>query len=299
MGCAKCTPSGTATVFEEARKIVGALLQHITYTEYLPEIIGANAMNTYGLNEGNYVYNSSQDPSLANVFSAAAFRFGHSSIPDNLLINGQARPIQNLFKRPASVLNNMQSVVEGLLTEPAQDVDIWYSGGMTDLMFLEDGKSFDIVSLNVQRARDHKIPGYNTWRRFCGLTTMDFNSMGPDGRFFDQVYDSPEDIDLYSGALNERPVQAGADVGPLYACLIGKQFNAVKYGDRFFYENSGPSGFTAAQLTEIKKMSLSGVLCDAFDDALTIQPQALRFNTANGNAAVSCNQIPRMDLSVW
>ncbi|KAK7493173.1 hypothetical protein BaRGS_00015510, partial [Batillaria attramentaria] len=60
---------------------------------------------------------------------------------------------------------------------------------------------------------------------------------------------SVDDIDLYSGGLNEAPVSGGA-VGETYACLL-------------------------AQLAEIKKMTLSRVLCNAFNNQLgNVQPNA-------------------------
>ncbi len=45
-----------------------------------------------------------------------------------------------------------------------------------------------------------------------------------------QVYESVEDIDLFTGGLAEKPV-AGGIVGPTFACLIGQQFLNLKIGE--------------------------------------------------------------------
>lgn len=69
-------------IFEQARKIVVAGLQHVTYNEFLPRLLGWNAVNLYGLkllSQGYYKdYNPSCNPSIFTEFAAAAFRIGHS-----------------------------------------------------------------------------------------------------------------------------------------------------------------------------------------------------------------------------
>lgn len=69
-------------LFEESRKIVIANFQHIVYSEFLPRILGWNAMSLYGLKllpQGHYSeYNPNCNPSSFTEFAAAAFRIGHS-----------------------------------------------------------------------------------------------------------------------------------------------------------------------------------------------------------------------------
>jgi peroxidase len=64
------------------------MLQHITYNEWLPVILGQNVLKIFELTlspVGHYEgYNASVNPSVANAFAAAAFRFGHSLIKGSL-----------------------------------------------------------------------------------------------------------------------------------------------------------------------------------------------------------------------
>ena len=54
----------------------------------------------------------------------------------------------------------------------------------------------------------------------------------------------------------ELPLVPGGLLGPTYNCIIGENFNRIKYGDRFFYELGGqPGSFSLAQLTEIRRAS--------------------------------------------
>lgn len=72
--------------FQQARRIVIAELQHITYTKYLPLIIGAGLAKKVNNNRninGNLFFGpvtEADDPSIYTEFNTAAFRFGHSQI---------------------------------------------------------------------------------------------------------------------------------------------------------------------------------------------------------------------------
>lgn len=64
-------------------------------------------------------------------------------------------------------------------------------------------------------------------------------------------YSSPDDIDLFSGIMSE-PREPGQLVGGTLACILGNQFHALKYGDRFYFETDRmPEGFTHGRLTPL------------------------------------------------
>jgi len=115
-----------------------------------------------------------------------------------------------------------------------------------------------------------------------------------------QLYNNVDDIDLFVGLFSERPAN-GAMVGPTTLCIIGDQFARLKKGDRYFYDLGRQSGsFSASQLQEIRKASMSRILCD---NSGVSQLQPLVFQVpSNFNPVVSCNSlntIPRPDLRSW
>lgn len=74
------------TIFQESRRVLAAEVQHIVFNEWLPVVLGRKIMNKYGLDlveEGYYDgYDSKVNSGIRLAFQAAAFRFGHSILPD-------------------------------------------------------------------------------------------------------------------------------------------------------------------------------------------------------------------------
>lgn len=71
-------------LYQEARRILAAQMQHITYNEWLPIIIGRVKMQQLGLlslqQGSSQDYDANLNPSILNEFAGAAFRFGHTLI---------------------------------------------------------------------------------------------------------------------------------------------------------------------------------------------------------------------------
>ena len=75
-------------LYQMARTIVAAEIQAITYREFLPVVLGDGAIPAY---RG---YNASVNPGITNVFSTAAYRFGHTLLsPELLRLDANGQPI--------------------------------------------------------------------------------------------------------------------------------------------------------------------------------------------------------------
>lgn len=80
-----------------------------------------------------------------------------------------------------------------------------------------------------------------------------------------------DDIDLFPAALSE-PSLPGGIVGPTFGCILGIQFQDLRKCDRFWYETPDENiGFSSDQLREIKKVTLSTILCKNFDSPAPLQ----------------------------
>ncbi|XP_025074585.1 uncharacterized protein LOC105429244 [Pogonomyrmex barbatus] len=309
-------------VFQETRRIVGAVVQHITYREFLPIILGRQVMKIFDLEvlKKDYYegYDPSVNPTVANSFSTAAYRFGHSLVqPSFVRFDSDHRPIfnnvsiHNEFSNPTNLetAGSVDRLLLGLVNQPCQKRDEFMNEEMTNHLFQTPGFAFgmDLASLNIQRGRDHGLPPYVRWREPCSLSPIrtfeDLNRvMSSDAaRKFKSLYSSVEDIDLFSAGLAENSVLGGL-VGPTFACIIGQQFSNLRRGDRFWYENpNSESSFTIGQLQQIKQVSLAQVLCRAMDGIKTIQPFVFLAADILKNQRLPCDHpdIGHLNLEFW
>ncbi|CAG0898178.1 unnamed protein product [Cyprideis torosa] len=281
---ARLNPHWTDNViFQEARRIVGAKMQHITYNEFLPVLLGREVMFRYGMNTllSGYAnrYDSTVNPSISNAFSAAAFRLGHSLISSHIRMfypNYQLMDEKNLtqvFNKPFPSLmdiNVFNGLVRGLVATNTKKFDNEFDREICDFLFKGEDQPFglDLLALNIQRSRDHGLPPYNQYRKLCGLReaqrfedlidVMDYASI----ERLRQSYPSVHDIDLFIGGVNERNLP-GAMLGPTFLCIVADQFARLQRGDRFFYdEGNQPTSFTP-ELFNIRSGFLSNLPFDS------------------------------------
>lgn len=306
-------------IYQEARRFVIAEIQHITYNEFLPILLGPIVMRDFNLEisrsrDGySFDYDPNTDPSIINEFSGAAYRL-HSLVKgafnfqteDGRLI--QRFRLREIFNNPASLYRegNYDGCIHSMVNDPSQSVDNHFTEELTNHLFQDTNSSFgmDLVTVNIQRGRDHGIPGYNFFRQACGLSKiksfkqLDDVMMEGAGQIFSGLYSHVDDIDLFIAGSYEKKLR-DAMVGPVFACIIGEQFRRLKVGDRYWYENGDQAGsFTPAQLGEIKRVSMARIICDNSDSIDRIQPLAF-LRPSDWNPKVPCEELPWVDLRFW
>ena len=289
-------------LFETTRKIVGAIFQHIVYTEYVPQLATLSPYRGYRVSE---------DASIANVFATAAFRYGHSLIQNSFAqldknFNKVAPdvPLQNLFFNSAIIRKKgIEETAYGMVGNHSQDVNTNFAYGIARKLFIPPGspRMADLAAMNIQRGRDHGIPTYGYWRRACGFRrlrrwsdlrrVMFASAIGP----LKTLYKHPTHIDMFVAGVAEIPL-TGYEVGPTFHCIIRDQFERLRDGDRFFYRNRGV--FTQDQLRQIQRMSMAKVLCETLKGAVSMQRAVLKAFKPGTRRPV-CNSLPGINLSYW
>jgi len=305
------------TIFQEARRIAIAEMQHLVYAEYLPAILGDKISRLYGLLplQSGYFdkYDYSLYPQIANEFTAAAMRYCHSLVPLDLR-KGDAN--YNLFHtRPTSYYLFNSSLafyypdapIRGSLAEwayyPSPQVNPDLNNYLFNFIF-PDSKRFSLPVLNIQRGRDHGIPSYNFYRELCGLNfAYSFDELSNIPPYviarLKSVYQHPNDIDLWTGLVSEYPVEGGT-FGATAACIVAKQFRDLKFGDRFYYEGGHDkyTRFTLDQLSQLRKATVARLLCDNLEINF-IQQFPLLVANREWNKLIDCSAVPRLDLTPW
>lgn len=177
-------------LFQEARKILGAQMQHITYNEFLSVIIGKDASEKFGiLSEYNREkmddYDENLDPSIANEFAAAAFRFAHTLLPGLMKVTKELSDteesiaLHNMLFNPFSLYNphGLDRAINLAVNNSIEKSDPYFTTELTEKLFAHDASpvlcGLDLVSLNIQRGRDHGLPSYPVFRNHCHLPPVD------------------------------------------------------------------------------------------------------------------------------
>lgn len=251
-------------IYQRARKIVGGIIQAIVYEEWLP---------TLGVHLGDYTsYDPVLNPGIMNVFSVAAYRYGHTVINSQIIRmdnNGQVVPQGNMLLRDAFF--NPVVIVQtggidpffiGMGTQIEQDFDCKMIDDLRNFLFGAPGAGgLDLAAMNIQRGRERGLPDFNTVRQTFGLAKYNNFNQVSDNVWFNQVfeltYNDIDDIDPWVGILAESHMP-NALFGETAMAIITRQFKALRDGDRYYYEND--PAFSLDEIEAIKNTTLKDII---------------------------------------
>nr|MDJ0972975.1 peroxidase family protein [Planctomycetota bacterium] len=126
-------------IYQAARRYVGALMQSITFNEFLPVLLGPTAIAPYG------GYQPAVQPDIDNVFSTACYRFGHSLVSSTVhRLDAQLLPIaegplalRDAFFSPNRILDEggIDPILRGFAVTGAQELDTMIVDDLRNFLF--------------------------------------------------------------------------------------------------------------------------------------------------------------------
>ncbi|XP_038639988.1 dual oxidase 2-like [Scyliorhinus canicula] len=301
-------------LFQNARKRVIATFQRIILYEWLPAFIGQN-VSTYG------GYQKQVDPGISPEFQSAAIRIINSLVPPGIYRRTKECQFQNVMNvnredRAFRVCNNFWSrenpnfkgpqdiddVILGMASQIAEREDNIVVSDLRDYMYgpLRFTRS-DLVALDIQSGRDSGLQSYNQARRLFDLrpitnwSNIDTRLHSENPELFNQL------AALYKNDISKLEMlvggflESGGDSERLFPTLIRDQFERLRDGDRFWFENTKNGLFTPSELEDIWNTKYADVLLVTTN----AEPQHIQrdvFYLKDGDPCVQPKQLDDTDL---
>ena len=248
-------------LYEMAKAITTGEMVNITYTEFLPHLLGKDAIDPY------HGYDPTVDARITEEFEGAAYRFGHSIVSDEIsaisnigAFTSEQTLAELFFENPAAfAATGADGLLRHLSGDLANPLDTQLVDGLRNLL-VDPPDGVDLAAINIQRGHDLGLGTLNQTREALKLTPYtSFDQITSDpatAAALEQAYGSVDAIDLWTGGLAEDHV-AGGVIGSTFARIIGDQFTALRDGDQYYFENQG---FDKQTLNEIKGTTLSDLI---------------------------------------
>jgi len=256
-------------IYQEAKLIVEGELQWITYNEFLPILLGPN------FKPDSFAYDPLIKAQIANEFSTEAYRYGHDAISSEVerldpldgseFIDddgiGHLSLVQAFFNPNWIKNDGINEILLGVSQSPAEKIDHLMIDELRNLLFGPPGSpGLDLAALDIQRGRDHGTSDYNTVRLAYDLAeVVSFSDITSDVALqqdLENLYGNVDNIDLWVGGLAEEPAN-GSMLGELFSTILKVQFEMIRDGDRYWYQNRDLS---EEQLNIIENSYLSDII---------------------------------------
>ncbi len=250
-------------LYQAARNKLIAYYQKIIYEEWLPAL-GVELPSYNG-------YKSTVNPQIFNEFSTAAFRMGHTLINSTILRmdnNGKETKEGNISLRDAffnpyviEFAGGIDAYFKGMAAQVQQEFDCKVIDDVRNFLFgIPGAGGLDLAAININRGRERGIADYNTIRASLGLPRLssfdELTVSAEEADLMESVFGDIDNVDAWVGMLAE-PHLDGALFGNLVTTMMERQFQVLREGDRFYFENMD---FSTEEMDEIFAISMRDIL---------------------------------------
>ncbi|KAI8429285.1 hypothetical protein MSG28_007786 [Choristoneura fumiferana] len=190
-------------------------------------------------------------------------------------------PIVNVTLRTGflAIDDNLDYITQGSFRQASGKIDYTVDPDVGERIFGGLQHMSDVATNDLAKGRYFGFPPYVKYRKFCsGKTINSFDDLtdiiaADKLELLKDLYRNVNDIDLMAGIWLEQPVFGGF-APPTFYCVVVEQLLRSIKSDRHWYERPNrPHAFTKEQLQEIRKVSVSRLLCDVGDKVTRIQPR--------------------------
>ncbi|XP_059802599.1 dual oxidase 1-like [Hypanus sabinus] len=301
-------------IFQHTRKWVIATFQNIALYEWLPKHLGQSLPAYTG-------YKTFVDPSISSEFQVAVLKSLVTMVPPGVYMRNRScafRDVYNIYNNMSPALRlcnnfwnrqrrNLQTAADfeelifGMASQIAEREDNIIVEDLRDYMFgpLKFSRS-DLVALTLQLGRDNGLPTYNTMRQVYQLPTIskwseiNSNLSNENEEIFTKLAEEYGNdiskLELWPGGLLERSGE-----NELFSKIVIEQFQRIRDGDRYWFENLQNGLFTVEEVNKIQNTTFFDVLVNALNtNEKEIQKDVFVFKA--GDPCRQPNQLTVNDL---
>uniref|UniRef100_A0A4W6D0Z4 NAD(P)H oxidase (H2O2-forming) n=1 Tax=Lates calcarifer TaxID=8187 RepID=A0A4W6D0Z4_LATCA len=263
-------------LFQNARKTVVATFQSIALYEWLPGFLKDKKLPPYP------GYQKFIDPGISPEFQAAAVRFGITMAPPGVYMRNRTCHFRKITNVDGSSSPAMRLCNSFWKRQTSQDVDDLLMGMASqiaereDNIVVEDLRDYmygplrftrtDLVAITIQRGRDFGLRSYTEVRKALDLPPVKtFEDINPELNNINPqlLHDVAElynrdvsKLELFPGGL----LESLDGPGPVFSAIILDQFERIRNGDRFWFENKQNGLFTDEEIQTIRNMTFHDIL---------------------------------------
>ncbi|KAJ8731730.1 hypothetical protein PYW08_014460 [Mythimna loreyi] len=299
-------------LFYTARDINNAMSNQIYFREWYETLIGRQNLIKAGVitkdNGFRDLYDENHDPEMTTEYNHA-IRWFHLMQESTVKMYDKKGnylhdyPLLNTTFKMGFIAKNMESFTKSTWS-PCHDFDSTVSFDVANRGLPGVQEALDIPAGDLNKARHFGLRSYTDYvEHFEGSKITEWEELEQfvtkaNIEKLAHIFEDVRDVDLMAGLWVSKSIKGGYIPELLADILIDQWYRSVK-SDRHWYERDNrPHAFTKRQLEQIRKVSVSLLICTVGDGVDEV-PKKGFLRVSKKNPLVPCSKIQKIDFRAW